>query len=118
MVPAPVLQLAPVTSLVCAGVQELDCLMYIMVPASVLQLAPVTSLVCAGVQELDCLMYIMMPAHVFSWHLSQALYALEYKNLTAYQVGCLHTSYAAQLESLGLWHWAVFVLLHLTDSHQ
>ncbi|KAI0224301.1 Nuclear pore complex protein Nup98-Nup96 [Lamellibrachia satsuma] len=56
--------------------------------------------------------------HNLSWHLSQALYALDYKNMTAYQVGCLHTSYAAQLESLGLWHWAVFVLLHLTDSHQ
>ena len=27
----------------------------------------------------------------------------------------LHLNYAAQLEQEGLWHWAVFVLLHLSD---
>ena len=27
----------------------------------------------------------------------------------------LHSSFASQLESVGLWQWAVFVLLHLDD---
>ena len=27
----------------------------------------------------------------------------------------LHTSFAAELESVGLWHWSVFPLLHLAD---
>ena len=27
----------------------------------------------------------------------------------------LHMDFAAQLESMGLWQWAIFVLLHLQD---
>ena len=27
----------------------------------------------------------------------------------------LHMDFAAQLESMGLWHWSIFVLLHLQD---
>ena len=27
----------------------------------------------------------------------------------------LHASFASQLDAVGLWQWAIFVLLHLTD---
>ncbi|KAM4620966.1 nuclear pore complex protein Nup98-Nup96 isoform 2-T3 [Polymixia lowei] len=50
-----------------------------------------------------------------SWHLWGALQALHYTHLSASRQGLLHASYAAQLESAGLWHMAVFVLLHLPD---
>ena len=30
----------------------------------------------------------------------------------------LHASFASQLEAVGLWHWAVFVLLHLSNAGQ
>lgn len=50
-----------------------------------------------------------------SWHLNQVLESLQYTHLSQYHAGMLHTSFAAQLEGLGLWHWATFVLLHLQD---
>ncbi|NXS93869.1 NUP98 protein, partial [Jacana jacana] len=45
-----------------------------------------------------------------SWHLWEVLRALNYTHL--FRQGVLNASYAAQLESEGLWEWAVFVLLH------
>lgn len=30
----------------------------------------------------------------------------------------IHLSYAAQLEGEGLWQWALFVLLHITDDER
>lgn len=53
-----------------------------------------------------------------SWHLWCALSALGYHHLTSASFGALHCSYAAQLEALGLWQWAVLVLLHLRDGGQ
>ncbi|KAF7643759.1 hypothetical protein LDENG_00234110 [Lucifuga dentata] len=50
-----------------------------------------------------------------SWHLWGALQALHYSHLSASRQGLLHASYAAQLESAGLWHMAVFILLHIPD---
>uniref|UniRef100_A0A667YSH9 Nuclear pore complex protein Nup98-Nup96 n=1 Tax=Myripristis murdjan TaxID=586833 RepID=A0A667YSH9_9TELE len=50
-----------------------------------------------------------------SWHLWAVLQALHYSHLSAGGQGLLHASYAAQLESAGLWHLAVFVLLHIPD---
>ncbi|XP_075994030.1 nuclear pore complex protein Nup98-Nup96 isoform X2 [Genypterus blacodes] len=50
-----------------------------------------------------------------SWHLWGALQALHYSHLSASRQGLLHTSYAAQLESAGLWHMAAFILLHIPD---
>ena len=32
-----------------------------------------------------------------------------------YRQDLTHTNFAAQLESLGLWEWAVFVLLHIDN---
>ncbi|XP_018431124.1 PREDICTED: nuclear pore complex protein Nup98-Nup96-like [Nanorana parkeri] len=43
------------------------------------------------------------------------LQALNYTHLSAQSQGVLHASYAAQLENVGLWEWAVFVMLHIHD---
>uniref|UniRef100_A0A4W6F9E1 Nuclear pore complex protein Nup98-Nup96 n=1 Tax=Lates calcarifer TaxID=8187 RepID=A0A4W6F9E1_LATCA len=53
-----------------------------------------------------------------SWHLWGVLQALHYSHLSASRQGLLHASYAAQLESTGLWHMAVFILLHIPDHTQ
>lgn len=50
-----------------------------------------------------------------SWHLWGVLQALHYSHLSASCQGLLHSSYAAQLESAGLWHLAVFILMHIPD---
>uniref|UniRef100_A0A3Q0SAE5 Nuclear pore complex protein Nup98-Nup96 n=1 Tax=Amphilophus citrinellus TaxID=61819 RepID=A0A3Q0SAE5_AMPCI len=50
-----------------------------------------------------------------SWHLWGVLQALHYSHLSSSRQGLLHASYAAQLESAGLWHMAVFILLHIPD---
>ncbi|XP_051732984.1 nuclear pore complex protein Nup98-Nup96 isoform X1 [Ctenopharyngodon idella] len=50
------------------------------------------------------------------WHLWNVLQALNYNHLSTSCQGLLHTSYAAQLESAGLWEMAIFVLLHIPDS--
>ncbi|XP_076836867.1 nuclear pore complex protein Nup98-Nup96 isoform X2 [Brachyhypopomus gauderio] len=51
-----------------------------------------------------------------SWHLWNVLQALNYTHLSLPRQGLLHASYAAQLESMGLWEMAAFVLLHIPDS--
>ena len=53
-----------------------------------------------------------------SWHLQQILQSLHYKHLTEYQHAALCSSFAAQLETVGLWHWALFVLLHIPEHTQ
>nr|XP_020647578.1 nuclear pore complex protein Nup98-Nup96 isoform X6 [Pogona vitticeps] len=52
-----------------------------------------------------------------SWHLWEALRALNYTHLSEQCQGALNANYAAQLESEGLWEWAVFVLLHTPSAH-
>jgi len=44
------------------------------------------------------------------------LSSLGYKHLSPVHHTAICMSYASQLESCGLWHWAVFVLLHLHDA--
>uniref|UniRef100_A0A8D3BN44 Nuclear pore complex protein Nup98-Nup96 n=1 Tax=Scophthalmus maximus TaxID=52904 RepID=A0A8D3BN44_SCOMX len=53
-----------------------------------------------------------------SWHLWGVLQALHYSHLSASRQGLLHASYAAQLESAGLWHMAIFILLHIPDQRE
>ncbi|CAN9501252.1 unnamed protein product [Ophioblennius macclurei] len=53
-----------------------------------------------------------------SWHLWGVLQALHYQHLSASRQGLLHASYASQLESAGLWHLAVLILLHIPDNSQ
>ncbi|XP_005380089.1 PREDICTED: nuclear pore complex protein Nup98-Nup96 isoform X2 [Chinchilla lanigera] len=51
-----------------------------------------------------------------SWHLWEVLRTLNYNHLEKPSEGMLHASYAAQLESEGLWEWAIFVFLHIDNS--
>uniref|UniRef100_T1IPI4 Nuclear pore complex protein Nup98-Nup96 n=1 Tax=Strigamia maritima TaxID=126957 RepID=T1IPI4_STRMM len=50
-----------------------------------------------------------------SWLLYQSLLAIGYGHLSETAANNLHTSFAAQLESVGLWCWAVFVIAHISD---
>jgi hypothetical protein len=52
---------------------------------------------------------------VYSWHLMAVLSSLGYNNLSPAHQASICVSYASQLESVGLWHWAIFVLCHLYD---
>ncbi|XP_069496441.1 nuclear pore complex protein Nup98-Nup96 isoform X2 [Ambystoma mexicanum] len=52
-----------------------------------------------------------------SWHLWTVLQSLNYTHLSEQCQGVLHASYAAQLENVGLWEWAIFVLLHIKNAH-
>lgn len=54
--------------------------------------------------------------HRLSWLLYQGLRAVGYDHLSDFQACSLHVNFAAQLEALGLWQWAIFVLLHIPDS--
>lgn len=51
------------------------------------------------------------PPH--SWLLCSLLSSLCYTHLHPTKKAQLHSSFACQLDRLGLWHWAVFVLLHI-----
>ncbi|MED6232779.1 hypothetical protein ATANTOWER_002376, partial [Ataeniobius toweri] len=53
-----------------------------------------------------------------SWHLWGVLQALHYTHLSSSRQGLVHAGYAAQLESAGLWHMAIFILLHIPDHNQ
>lgn len=50
-----------------------------------------------------------------SWLLHLSLSSIGY-NIPSDIASTLHMSFASQLESLNLWHWAIFVLLHHTDE--
>ncbi|XP_033620078.1 nuclear pore complex protein Nup98-Nup96 isoform X5 [Fukomys damarensis] len=51
-----------------------------------------------------------------SWHLWEVLRTLNYNHLEKPHEGVLQASYAGQLESEGLWEWAIFVFLHIDNS--
>ncbi|CAH2226048.1 nuclear pore complex Nup98-Nup96 isoform X1 [Pelobates cultripes] len=52
-----------------------------------------------------------------SWHLWMVLQALQFTHLSEERQGVLHASYAAQLENVGHWEWAIFILLHVPKSN-
>lgn len=51
-----------------------------------------------------------------SWHIHEVLNALGYEHLSEDKHYLLQHSYAAELELMGLWHWSVFILMHLRDD--
>ena len=53
---------------------------------------------------------------LLSWLLWQQLQALGYTHLSETAAAQLTTAFATQLENNGLWHWAVFVMLHLNST--
>ncbi|XP_043467804.1 nuclear pore complex protein Nup98-Nup96 [Leptopilina heterotoma] len=50
------------------------------------------------------------------WLMQQMLVGLGYTHLSDYVTALTHANFAAQLETYDLWHWAIFVVLHLQDS--
>ncbi|XP_033343033.1 nuclear pore complex protein Nup98-96 isoform X1 [Megalopta genalis] len=51
-----------------------------------------------------------------SWLMQQVLLALGYSHLSEHVAALTHINFATQLEAYGLWHWAIFVMLHLKDA--
>ncbi|XP_076648860.1 nuclear pore complex protein Nup98-96 isoform X2 [Halictus rubicundus] len=51
-----------------------------------------------------------------SWLMQQILLALGYSHLSEHVAALTHINFATQLEAYGLWHWAIFVMLHLKDA--
>ncbi|XP_006825402.1 nuclear pore complex protein Nup98-Nup96-like [Saccoglossus kowalevskii] len=51
-----------------------------------------------------------------SWHLYQVLQAIDYTHISEQQSAMLQCNFASHLESIGMWHWAIFVLLHIQDN--
>jgi nuclear pore complex protein Nup98-Nup96 len=56
--------------------------------------------------------------HRLGWLVAQVLRSLGYRHLSEEKRDRHHAEFASQLESLGMWHWSVFVLLHLSDATQ
>jgi len=57
--------------------------------------------------------------HRSSWHIWRILQSVGYKhNIHTRNLVEMHVAYAAQLESSGLWHQAVFVLMHIADNRE
>lgn len=50
-----------------------------------------------------------------SWLIQQLVTGLGYTHLADHVFALTHTNFATQLEAHGLWHWAIFVMLHLRD---
>ena len=50
------------------------------------------------------------------WIVSEILRSLGYRHMARRVMH--HMDFAAQLESMGLWHWAIFALLHLEDPSE
>lgn len=50
-----------------------------------------------------------------SWFLMRVLCSVGYSHVSDLAACIVHSSFASQLEAEGLWHWAVFVLLHIPD---
>lgn len=51
-----------------------------------------------------------------SWHLLQVLKGIGYGHCSKHSEIHLSVSFASQLENYGLWHWSIFVLLHIQDQ--
>lgn len=45
-----------------------------------------------------------------------ALLSVQYTHVQKSCLDSIHDSFAQQLQSLGLWHWTVFVLMHIEDD--
>lgn len=48
--------------------------------------------------------------------MQQVLLALGYSHLSEHVATLTHINFATQLEAHGLWHWAIFVMLHISDA--
>ncbi|KAJ6638700.1 Nuclear pore complex protein Nup98-Nup96 [Pseudolycoriella hygida] len=53
-----------------------------------------------------------------SWLLLETLSAIGYHHCSELSAAQLHVSFASQLENHDLWHWSIFVLLHIENRNQ
>lgn len=53
-----------------------------------------------------------------SWILLQTLKALGYNHCSKLSEAQITVSFASQLENHDMWHWSIFVLMHLADKRQ
>jgi hypothetical protein len=53
-----------------------------------------------------------------SWHLIMSLVALNYTHVSQLCLINLHENFALQLQSIGLWQWSIFVLMHIDDEQR
>lgn len=51
-----------------------------------------------------------------TWLLQQTIIGLGYSHLSDHVSSMTHTNFSSQLEAANLWHWSIFVVLHLNDS--
>jgi nuclear pore complex protein Nup98-Nup96 len=47
-----------------------------------------------------------------------ALVSLNYKYISKESLENLHISFASQLQTIGLWHWSIFVLMHIENEQE
>jgi hypothetical protein len=45
-----------------------------------------------------------------------ALISINYTFISKECLESIHESYATQLQSIGLWHWSIFILMHIEDE--
>ena len=72
-------------------------------------IADIVSPLCHTSNQLD---------YRLSWHLTMALLSLNYNFIAKECLETLHESYATQLQSFGLWHWSIFVFMHIDDENR
>ena len=53
-----------------------------------------------------------------TWLLLQVLETIGYHHCSDLATAQLHNSFASQLENNGMWHWSIFVYLHLKNREQ
>lgn len=53
-----------------------------------------------------------------SWMILQTLQTLGYNHCSELSESQIHVSFANQLENFGLWHWSIYVLLHIRNQSQ
>ncbi|XP_014603478.1 PREDICTED: nuclear pore complex protein Nup98-Nup96 [Polistes canadensis] len=81
----------------------------------------ILKLYCTGNHSMENLLnpltYTLDPFdYRLSWLMQQTLLSLGYSHLSEYVTALTHINFATQLEGYGLWHWAIFVILHLKDA--
>lgn len=53
-----------------------------------------------------------------SWLLLQTFESIGYNHTSELTRSQIHMSFANQLENYGLWHWAIYVLLHINERNR
>jgi nuclear pore complex protein Nup98-Nup96 len=68
-----------------------------------------------GKEKTSSLFYLLIE-YFFSWILYMTLQSLGSYPLSIENDTSLHVNFARQLENLGFWQFAIFILLHINES--